>query len=732
MTLDVRHPQAPTTPPASAGRRADIQGLRAIAVLLVVAFHAKLPVPGGFVGVDVFFVISGFVITAMLMRQWAAAGRLSLPTFYFRRFLRLTPALALLVTVVAIVSILLQNPFGAQQTTARTGIGAMLLSANAVIAHTADDYFADSSTTNPLLNTWSLSVEEQFYLVFPAVLVLGWLLARRLQWRLGPPVVLIALITAGSFVLSVALSNGSPLAQGAADFFGGAQSFAFYSPFTRAWEFGAGALLALVLERLRAPSRGISWIVGATGAAVIAVAALAIHDSMVFPGLLALLPVVGTVLMIYAGSHHTTGVSAALATRPMVLVGDISYSWYLWHWPVIVFAALLFPGQRTILLLAAVASLIPALVSYRFVEQPLRIWLPSTRPRSTALVATTLAIPLAACLVLLTGANAGWGLTTPTALAISAVTVGGSQATEPGTAAKPTPPIADDPAAQQAAVDDGEAAGGEGGSLRSQHAVVKAGCVNGRVDPRRCRFGPEDAAGTVLLVGDSQAYALADGVIAAAGQLGYDTIATSHNGCPFLGRESSGVHDYPCRAWQKSIVAYAVSSRPATVIIANRSAGYVHPEWGWRTAERDDGGRADSVDEAAALWQKGLEPVVGALRDAGIGVIILGAVPQMHGYTDRTSILGRAFGTRDFTVSREDSVNDRQPALAAEQAVAANHPGTIVHDLLPAMCDDSTCWATRDGTALYQDETHVSVAGSMLLVDGLRDAISQSVGGSAQ
>ena len=152
--------------------------------------------------------------------------------------------------VVALASIVLQSPFGAQQTTARTGIGAMLLSANFAIAHAAGDYFADSSTTNPLLNTWSLSVEEQFYLVFPALFVLGWSMSRRLRRRLLPPVLIVLAIGIPSFVASVALSFGSTVAPDLTSYFGGPQSFAFYSPFTRAWEFAVGALLALLLDRL--------------------------------------------------------------------------------------------------------------------------------------------------------------------------------------------------------------------------------------------------------------------------------------------------------------------------------------------------------------------------------------------------------------------------------------------------------------------------------------------------
>ena len=255
MTATTQVRPGPPTPPASSapGRRRDIQGLRAIAVLLVVVFHAELPVPGGFVGVDVFFVISGFVITAMLMREWARYGRVRFGHFYFRRFLRLTPALALIVAVVALASILLQNPFGAQQTTARTGMGAMLLSANYVIGHAAGDYFADNATTNPLLHTWSLSVEEQFYLVFPALLVLAWLLLRRGR-RHGAGHHRHARSPLGSFVLGVAWSFGSTWAPGLTAYFGGPESFAFYSSLTRAWEFAAGALLALTLARIPVPT----------------------------------------------------------------------------------------------------------------------------------------------------------------------------------------------------------------------------------------------------------------------------------------------------------------------------------------------------------------------------------------------------------------------------------------------------------------------------------------------
>ena len=155
-------------------RRTDIQGLRAVAVLMVVAFHAGLPFPGGFVGVDVFFVISGFVITGMVLRERRATGRIRFGQFYLRRFKRLTPALALVVAVTVTASAAVLSPLGTQQTAAKTGIGAMLLAANVVIARTTGGYFDADAATNPLLHTWTLSVEEQFYLAFPALIALGW------------------------------------------------------------------------------------------------------------------------------------------------------------------------------------------------------------------------------------------------------------------------------------------------------------------------------------------------------------------------------------------------------------------------------------------------------------------------------------------------------------------------------------------------------------------------------
>jgi hypothetical protein len=675
---------------------------------LVVAFHAGLPVPGGFVGVDVFFVISGFVITAMLMREQSARHRIRLGRFYARRFLRLLPALALLVTVVAAASFWLQNPFGAQQTTASTGLGAVLLSANLVISHASGDYFADVATTNPLLNTWSLSVEEQFYLVFPALLVVGWLLARRSRIR---PMMLVAALALTSFVVAVITTFSS--STDSLSWFGGPQSFAYYTPATRAWEFAMGALLALALSRLpRIPSwaRTVS---GIAGVLLIAASAVIINEGTPFPGLAALLPVAGTLFLLFVGSQGVSLISRGLATRPLVVVGDVSYSWYLWHWPVIVFVTLLWPDRPLVLVLAALGSLIPASLSYRFVEQPLRHLRPTRTWQRFLVPIGILLPPVVACLVLLTGANSGWGLAEEAA----AATPSTGNAAMSGT---PSEHLAVNP---DAAGDDEPV----GGGLRSQHAVVQAGCVNAPLTAATCTFGPSGAP-RVLLAGDSQAYAVADGLIAADAALGLSTQVTSHTGCPFLGLPSSGSHDIPCASWQKDVLQYALKTRPTAVVIANRSTGYVHPELRWRTVARTDGSRAGSVAEATDLYTKALTSVVTTLSRAGIPVVVINAIPDMTGYVDRTSLAAQAFGAGDYRKDRGVLARQRGPALSAEQAIATQTGGVALVDPFPELCDDTSCWARKDGQPWYQDATHVSVFGSLRLEAPLLSALTSLVG----
>ena len=381
----------------SSWRRADIQGLRAIAVLSVIAYHAGLPIPGGFTGVDVFFVISGYVITEMLQRERLASGTIKLKQFYVRRFKRLMPALAVMVTFTVIASSLLLSTQGPQQIAAQTGIGAMLFVGNVVIALTTGNYFDAPAEENPLLHTWSLSVEEQFYFIFPAILLAAWSV-KKLRSSPHAAAIIVALVSSASFVFASLGSRGYSYLLGEYAWVAG-----FYSPFTRIWEFGAGALIALVGAKITHSSKLASTF-GVMGALMLIASFFLISSVTPFPGPWTLLPVAGTVLLLIAGTK-TNSTSSLLSTTPFVKVGDWSYSLYLWHWPLIVFAIVIWPGNWVAPLAAAIVSFLPALISYYTVEQRYRF----VRIRSGVRFAiTTIAVPVGISTVILLSLSLTW------------------------------------------------------------------------------------------------------------------------------------------------------------------------------------------------------------------------------------------------------------------------------------------------------------------------------------
>ena len=473
-------------------RRRDIQGLRAVAVLAVIAYHAELPIPGGFTGVDIFFVISGFVITQLILRRHNA-GTFSYRDFYARRAQRLLPALAVMVTAVFLCSFLLQSPFGAQQQTAQTGIGAMLLSANLVIIRFIGGYFSPAAESNPLLHTWSLSVEEQFYLLFPLVLLVGiiwipkWL--RRSSQTRRPVVTSVIIISALSFSINLAWSFGvEPLSLTSQP-----QTWAFYQAPARAWEFGIGALVALLVST--GSSNGIQRLSGplaALGSALVLLGFWLITPQVVFPGLWALLPVTGTALIIAAG-QSTNPISRSLGILPMVKVGDWSYSLYLWHWPAIVFLVLVWDSNWAPIV-AVTAAVIPALLSYRFVEEPTRR---RSIPRKTVLV-------LGLCTALFV-----------IALGLLLLCVG----------SRLMPAVA--------ALE---------GERRVPTTSEAAGCfLPARLDAAKdlprlqesCWFGNESRDQWILLVGDSHASHASTGLVQAARALDLPVFSITGGACPF-------------------------------------------------------------------------------------------------------------------------------------------------------------------------------------------------------
>ena len=669
----------PASVPGARNRRLDIQGLRAVAVLMVVAFHAGLPVPGGYVGVDVFFVISGFVITAMLMREWESTGRIRLGRFYVRRFKRLTPALAVTVGVVMLASFLLLSPFGSQQTAAKTAIGALLLAANVVIARTTGDYFDAPAESNPLLNMWSLSVEEQFYLVFPAVLLLGWLWGKRSRRPELVPVVLVVLVGVVSFVLAMVGSVGVELPLVPEVLVG------FYGPATRAWEFAVGALLALGGARLAVSSPRVALPLALVGAGMLAASLWLITDTTPFPGVWTLLPVVGTLLLLVAGPVDTV-IARALASRPMIAVGDRSYSIYLWHWPFIVFAHLLWPGVPGALVVAAALSIIPAYASYRWVEEPIRALPDLAGWPLIRLVAAMVLPPLALAGTLgFSASNGYWNSTVQK---------------------------------YQTAIE-------------KQHLGEAADCTRQAWrNPAKCTWNGHSSGRPIYLVGDSNADSLSEALLATAKASSRPLVGLSESGCHFIpasfGMEDQAWEDR-CNVYQSSTARYLVAAEPGLVVIAN---SYL---W-WRDSSEvaiGAPGKPPSMDRETKLQALSiaLTASVSSLQNAGHTVMLVQAVP--HWGDSMTSLSWTGCSLLDMvtvacghTMSVKD-VLERQGATADAVVGVAQLNGVGLLDVTAELCPDATCTSVApDGLVRYQDGTHITVDQSEALRGAFTEAVS--------
>jgi peptidoglycan/LPS O-acetylase OafA/YrhL len=336
--------------------RPDIEGLRAVAVIGVLLFHAGLPgAPGGFVGVDVFYVISGFLITGLLLRELDSNGRISLTRFYARRMRRLLPAALLVIVVTLAASYWLLSSVRFPQVAIDAAAAAAYVS-NYRFALNATDYLAAEIDPSPLLHYWSLAVEEQFYLVWPLLVIV----TARLLNRTGFAIVL-TIVAIVSCAASIAWTDI-------------AQPWAFFSLPTRAWELAAGGLLALVASPLGARlPRAVLTGGGVLGIGLVIASFVVIDTSTPFPGTAAIVPVVGAALIILAGESRSTVVARALGTRIPRWLGRISYSLYLWHWPLLILVPILIGQDNLAVRLAiALAAIGISDLSTRWIEVPIR------------------------------------------------------------------------------------------------------------------------------------------------------------------------------------------------------------------------------------------------------------------------------------------------------------------------------------------------------------------------
>ncbi|MFW5470898.1 acyltransferase family protein [Knoellia sp. CPCC 206435] len=668
----IRADPASPTAPSAAAHRPDVQGLRAVAVLMVLCFHAGLPVPGGFVGVDVFFVISGFVITTMLSREWAATGRINFPQFYLRRFLRLTPALAVMASVTVFASSLFLSPVGPQQVAVETSVGALFLVANFVIAARTGGYFDDAAELNPLLHTWSLSVEEQFYLVFPLVLASGWAAASRFPKARYGLSFLVGSIGLTSLLLGVLPTFGVavPGLNGA---------LGFYSPLTRAWEFCAGAGLALLIRRLPQPSGRSSNVFGPAGALLMGSSLWIITEASTFPGVAALLPVTGTLLVLYAGGRPDSFVSRSLSSPPLTRIGDWSYSLYLWHWPFVVIASQLWPGRTLVAVLAVCACWLPAVASYRWVEQPLRsphhVKGMHVSRRLRVIVPITFLAP-----VLVAGAAGA-----------AAMNGFGSRQVQTFQASKTPHP---------------------------------AGSCVAR-DDNFCRWNTVAPGPPVYLVGDSHAGHFGTGVLGAATSLDRPMAISMAYNCPFTRELQVGLLNQKstCFEHNESVFEALMTERAGTVIIAGADTYWAGESW----AVTEPGGLPSVVPaDKVRYWERALVRTVTALRRTGHDVILVQTVPLHERYQpERCSTLDIHNGDCSDVLPESEAEDIHGEARAALTRVAEATDSRLV-DPWNFFCRDGFCSTSRDSAPLYTNWSHISVHASGALTGLFKSALDST------
>ncbi len=655
-------------------------------MLAVVLFHAGMPgVGGGYVGVDVFFVISGFLITGLLWREVAAAGTVRLRRFYGARARRLLPASATVGIATAIGSALLLPPLQAR-TVLGDGIASALYVGNYRFAMQGTDYLAADVPPSPFQHYWSLGVEEQFYLLWPALIIATAWLARRIRLRAA----LLTAVAAGSFALSLAWTHSSP-------------PWAFFSLPTRAWELAVGGLVALSAARWQQLPARAAAIASGGGLGVIVLSCITLGTGTAYPGTAALLPVLGTALVIGGGCASGAGAGRLLSMPPMRAIGRISYSWYLWHWPVL----LLMPhmlGHRAGLADRVAASVVSAglaVITLHLVENPARFARPLRRSagRSLALggAVTAAAVCVATTLLFVVPAPVGHG--TAVAAPKISITPTPSRAADPrdagvaqafaqaqaavaaaaNTTAVPsnlTPPLAD------AAAD--------------KPAVFLNGCVRSWRDVGQAECASADTASTTtaVLVGDSHAGMWSPALEEVAAQRHWRLETLGKVTCPlqdlpitspYLGREYT-----ECEQWRREIVDRLRAEHPRLVVLgAGRRYG---ADFGFT-----------SYDPA---WVDSLGRLVAQLRSTGATVLVLGPIPDPHS-TVPTCLSEHLADAGACSPARSAAVDDA--GIATEKA-AATASGGHYADLTPLFCTAERCPVIVGNDLVYRDDNHLTIA----------------------
>ena len=648
--------------------RGDIEGLRGAATLIVLAYHAGVPLlSGGYVGLDIFFVMSGFLITALLVREAETTGGIRLRDFFARRIRRLLPSAVAVLAFVVVAGWLIMAPLQ-REPLARDVLAANFYVVNWRFVDQQTDYLAAGLSASPVQHFWSLSVEEQFYVVWPVVLLGAALIALRTRHDVRA-LAGCAVVAIGVVLFAYALGHTREAA-----------GAAYFSTFSRGWEFAIGAALALVpASRVRIGRRTAAAL---TIAAVVVLAwcAVTFDEATRFPGPAALAPCLATAAIILAGVHHADGLTArGLAIRPLRWVGRISYSWYLWHWPLLVFAALIWGDLPVAARVGVVAaSLVPTLLAHRYVEEPFRHARTFARTPARAFrlgLACTAVVAVAGVLSLATVP------TTPLASAKEAV---GARALK-----------GDGPHVQQSA----RAIRPEPRSaIRDRGEADADGCLVRPLDSRSgpCVYGDRDSSTTVVLFGDSHAMQWFPAVDAVADRRGWRLVVLTKAGCT-----PADVAMYnaqlrrryrECERWRAHTLIRIARERPSLVIVGNSSSHQVI-----RAGDRLDG------DSSAVALEQGLARTLRKLRGTRAKLRVMRDNPRPDRdvracVSESLSNLGRCAFPRAVGYAHRP-VNRR-----AVRAVR----GAALIDPSPMLCPGTRCPAVVGNVLVYRNTAHIT------------------------
>ncbi len=646
--------------------------------------------PGGFVGVDIFFVISGFLITGILLKKATSDGRIGLAAFYAKRAKRILPA-ALLVLVVSGALTLIVLPRTRWDDVGLQTLGAAFSVVNWIFAATATDYLRSDSAPSPLQHYWTLSVEEQFYLLWPLLLVGAVILARRAkdvhatrisESRFRRKAFGAALlITVPSLGYSIFYTVHNPDA-------------AYFVTTTRMWELGIGCILAIVLPWVPKLSPRVAVILGTAGiGAMLAAAAFYSADTR-FPGSAALLPTLGAAAVILAGTDKRTVVTRALSIRPLQFIGDISYSLYLWHWPLIVIGTYLLGGlefyQGVLIILLAI---VPAFLSSHYVEQPVL--------RSRALTVDVRTLGLGMLGMVLTGVLAVTVLSAtpgPHDQSASGSTSGGPEDRRIGAQI-----LADDPSAGAPVESAAPFTPSAVAAPDDNPAPYADGCHQDAVEdsPVPCTYGAEDSSYEVALVGDSHAAQWAPALEELATKNDWKLTTYTKSSCPLVGTMiflTGKDQSYEsCGRWNEKVTSLLLRDQPDLVVLSS-------------TTHRAVNGKPMG-DAFARAWQP--------LSNAGLNLVVIADTP-LPSQDIPECVSANEEDLISCTTSQKDAFANAWP----EQRAALDQvEGVASVNLNELICPEDRCAPVIGNVLVYRDSSHLTATYSRSLAGALEQGL---------